>query len=226
MFQLADSDPRPLEVWTHHSGRQYYIFSLSNLHATDHIKFPVTVSYVNMEGTPKLWSRVLEKWHPSFSPTGTMYTGPYAKLVDSLFPKIDEVSKMRGDEYTLVSYKHSVEASPTLDIFTTRVREELREVWIKKIAENAGNEGTLTPSWQFALVVNGFPSSVRSPEELIQNEALGASYSQFASLVAATTAVTSESDREWEDVLKHGGLDEITLEDLFDTIEEEPNEKK
>ena len=55
--------PEANQKWKHHSGKQYTVICVTNLHALDHAKFPATVVYTDGEYN---WSRPVEEFLASF----------------------------------------------------------------------------------------------------------------------------------------------------------------
>ena len=56
--------PKPTSKWTHENGNLYVVLIVTNEHAIDNDRYPVTVVY-RSEPDGKIWSRPLSRWHGS-----------------------------------------------------------------------------------------------------------------------------------------------------------------
>lgn len=199
VFELSTKDPLPLSVWQHHSGAEYVVISLGNLHSTNFEKFPVMVWYSNLQGPPRSWVRKLEDFHKSFKPTDRIMEDD--EVIKALFPQTYAQSALRQPRnYVLLSYRHTL-PSPKLEVFTSNAKEEAGEHWMHKLMENTQMQGEVP--WEISLIVDGKPSDVQSPEELFLSSttALSKVYREFAINMAAIMSIDDEPDEEWKDLL-------------------------
>ncbi len=52
--------PEPGSKWTHENGNIYTVLLITNEHANDNERYPVTVVY---QANNLIWSRPLSRWH-------------------------------------------------------------------------------------------------------------------------------------------------------------------
>ncbi len=217
-FILADQDPRPLSVWRHHSGRSYCVIGLANIEASNNDKFPVTVFYSSLYGRPKLYARLLEMWHQSFQPIGKDVED--TELIKALFPEVHtEPVDLEEKTYVLVSYKNT-QPKPELEVFTTKIKEEAGECWMKKLLANTALPDE--PPWETSLVINGVQSKIESPEQLFADNksTLSTMYREFTAQMASILSIDEGDDesvdKTWGGIFNLEALESMSLDDLDD----------